>query len=198
VTPKQVERLRKKISSIKRTLAAEKRKFGGYDDSRGLRYLPTKYYIQLQDYKGGLTYLRWFNKNFPDDGGFPIFLFEWTIILIKCGKTREAAKKAFETFCANTYLFDKFLGRPITPIDKWEGSNLEVPGFTEYLEYSSIQVEFSEFSEWLDNLIATEHFKSHSEKYIEIQRRLKTESDREERRYLNMQAQQLEETFFPR
>ncbi|TKK64024.1 hypothetical protein FC093_23430 [Ilyomonas limi] len=194
MTPKQTERLLTKISNIKRTLAAEKRKFGCYDDSRGLRYLPTKYFIQLQDYKGGLTYLRWFSKNFPDDGGFPDFLFEWTIILFKCGKSKGAVKKAFETFCANTYLFDKFFGRPITPIDKWEGSNLEVPGFTDYLDYSSGQAELADFSEWLDSLTATDDFKSRCDKYIDIHRRLKMENDRETRHYLIMQARQLEET----
>ena len=76
MTPKQVERLRARNLNIKRTLASEKRKFGWYDDSRGLRYKPTKYFIQLQDYKDGLTYLRWFSRNFPDDAGFPDFLFE--------------------------------------------------------------------------------------------------------------------------
>lgn len=194
MTPKQAERLQAKISNIKRTLAAEKRKFGCYDDSRGLRYSPTKYFIQLQDYKGGLTYLRWFSKNFPDDGGFPDFLFEWTIILFKCGKTKEAARKAFETFCVNTYLFDKFFGRPITPVDKWEGSNLEAPGYAEYLDYSSGQPELADFGEWLDNLIATDDFKSRCDKYIDIHMRLKTENDRETRSYLIMQARQLEET----
>lgn len=118
MTPKQIERLRTKIFNIKQTLAAEKRKFGWYDDSRGLRYLPIRYFIQLGDYQGGLTYLKWFNKNFPDESGFPDFLFEWTITLFKCGKSKETAKKAFETFCRNTYLFDKFFGRPITPVDK--------------------------------------------------------------------------------
>jgi hypothetical protein len=194
VTPKQIERLRAKISNIRRTLAAEKRKFGAYDDSRGLRYLPTKYFIHLGDYKGGLTYLKWFSKNFPDDSGFPDFLFEWTIILFKCGKQEEAAKKAFETFCANTYLFDKFFGRPIIPIDKWEGSNLAVAGFTDYLDYSSGQPELADFSEWLDNLIATEDFKNRCDKYVDIHKRLKTENDHETRHYLIMQARQLEET----
>jgi len=194
VTPKQLERLRTKISNIRRTLAAEKRKFGGYDDSRGLRYLPTKYFIQLQDYKGGLTYLRWFDKNFPDDSGFPDFLFEWTIILFKCGKTNDAEKKAFETFCRNTYLFDKFFDRHIIPVDKWEGSNLEVPGFTDYLDYSSGQSELTDFSEWLDNLTSTEDFKNRCDRYIDIHKRLKTEDDKETRLYLIMQARQLEET----
>ena len=194
MTAKQIERIQTKISNIKRTLAAEKRKFGCYDDSRGLRYLPTKFFVQLQDYNGGLTYLRWFSKNFPDDGGFPDFLFEWTILLFKCGKTKEAEKKAFETFCANTYLLDKFFGRPITPVDKWEGSNLQAPGFTEYFHYSSRQLELSDFAEWLEHLISTDDFKSRCNQYIDIQKRLKTETDRETRHYLIMQARQLEET----
>lgn len=191
MTPKQIERLKKKIADIKRTLAAEKRKFGCYDDSRGLRYLPTKYFIQLADYSGGLTYTRWFDKNFPDDCGFPDFLFEWTIILFKTGKIKEAEKKAFQTFCGNTYLFDKYFGRTIIPVDKWEGSNLAAPAFTGYIEYSSKQTELGDFSEWLHTFISTQDFVNRSNKYIDIQTRLKTEHDVETRHYLVEAASQL-------
>ncbi|RYE58076.1 MAG: hypothetical protein EOP48_04365 [Sphingobacteriales bacterium] len=193
MTPKQIEQFRSKIANIKRTLAAEKRKFGCYDDSRELRYLPVKYFVQLQDYKGGLAYLQWFSKNFPDDGGFPDFLFEWTIILFKCGKAKDAARMAFETFCANTYLFDRFFDRPITPLDKWEGSNLETPEFTANLEYSSTQAELADFSAWLNTLIATDDFKTSCEKYIDIHKRLKTENDRETRSYLITQVTHLKD-----
>lgn len=194
MTPKQIERLRSKILQVRRTLAAEKRKFGSYDDSRGLRYLPTKYFIQLQDYTGGLTYLKWFSRNFPDDVGIPDFLFEWTIILFSCGKSREAERKAFEAFCANTYLFDKFFGRPVIPIDKWEGSNLEVTDFTTHFGYSSKQPELAGFSAWLDKLTLSGDFKSRCDQYIDIQKRLKTVTDRATRHYLIMQARQLQET----
>ncbi|MCU7549575.1 hypothetical protein OCK74_10645 [Chitinophagaceae bacterium LB-8] len=194
MTPKQIERLKKKIADIKRALAAEKRKFGWYDDGRGLRYLPTKYFIQLGDYSGGLTYTKWFDKNFPDDSGFPDFLFEWTIILFKTGRIKEAEQKAFQTFCRNTYLFDKFFGRPIIPFDKWEGSNLEAPGFTEYLDYSCRQPALGDFSEWLASFISTQDFINRSNKYIDIQKRLKTEDDSETRHYLVRQANQLEQS----
>jgi hypothetical protein len=113
MTPKQTERLKKKITDIKRTLANKKRKFGSYDDSRGLRYLPPKFFIQLQDFQSGLTYTKWFQENFPDDIGFPEFLLEWTIVLFKTGKLKNAEKKVFQTFCSNTYLFDKFFDRQI-------------------------------------------------------------------------------------
>jgi hypothetical protein len=194
MTPKQIEKLRANISNIKKTLTAEKRKFGDYDDSRGLRYIPPKYFVQLGDYKEGLTYLEWFEKEFHGDTGFPDFLFEWTIILFKCGKLKEAAKKVFETYCSNTYLFDKFFGRPIIPIDKYEGSNLEWASFTKYFEYSSKQPEFTDFSEWLDKLIKTDDFESRCDKYIDIYKRLKTEHNFETRHNLIMQANQLIET----
>ncbi|WP_205508911.1 hypothetical protein [Longitalea arenae] len=194
MTPKQEERIRTKISNIRKALAAEKRRFGGYDDSRGLRYMPASYFIQLADYKGGLAYLRWFGRNFPDDGGFPDFLFEWTIILFQCGKTKEAGRKAFETFCANAYLFDKFFDRPVMPIDKWHSSNVDIPEFTDQLTYSAKQPELAAFSVWLNDLIETADFRNRCDQYIEIYKRLGTEDDREARRALLMEARQLIES----
>jgi hypothetical protein len=193
VTPKQTERIKKKITDIKRALASEKRKYGDYDDSRGLRYIPNSLYIKLGDYSGGLTYTNWFQKNFPDDSGFPDFLFEWTIILYKCGKIKEAEKKAFETFCSNTYLFAKFFGSRIVPLDKYENSNIDIPSYCDYLEYSSEQLELKDFSDWLSKYLTAEKFITLSTKFIEIYRRLKTEHDPETRGYLIQQARKLEE-----
>jgi len=110
---KQIEKTKKKIAYVKRILSAEKRKFGCIDDSQSLRYLPTKYFIQLGDYSGGQIYLMWFGKNFPDDRGFPEFLFERTVILFKTGKTKKAEQKAFQTFYSNPYWFHKYFDRSI-------------------------------------------------------------------------------------
>jgi len=195
MTEKQQERIKGKIRRIKSALAADKKRWGGfYDDSRGLRYLPPALYLQLGDFSGGLRYLNWFNKHFPDDSGFPDFLFEWAIILFKTGRQKEAERKAFRAFCRNTYLFDKFFGRPIVPVPKWEGSNLESPGFAvHHFDYSSKQADLADFSAWLDRLTQSAEFRRLSEKYIAIQRRLKNESDTETRRYLCRLAAQLED-----
>lgn len=120
MTLKPCQRLPKKIADSKRTLAAQKRQFGGYDDSRGLRYLPTRYSLQLGDYNGGLAYTRWFANTFPDAIGFPDFLFEWAVLLFKAGKIAEAKMKIWQTCCANTYVLDKFFGRPIQLLPKYE------------------------------------------------------------------------------
>ena len=130
MTPNQKQKLELKIKRIKATLAAEKRKFGDYDDSRGLRYVPLGLYIKLQDYRGGLQYARWFSKSFPDDVGFPEFLFEWAIILFMNGKMKEAERKATECYFRNVYVFDKFFGRPIQSIAGMASySNMSEPGY---------------------------------------------------------------------
>lgn len=106
--------------------------FDWHDDSRGLRYLPTRYYVQLWEFKGGLTYTRWFSKNFPDDVGFPDFLFEWTLLLFQNAKRKEAEQKAVETFCADRQLFDHFLARPVTPAETWEEAPLAATACATY------------------------------------------------------------------
>ncbi|MVM42270.1 hypothetical protein GO730_38890 [Spirosoma sp. HMF3257] len=192
MTPKQAQRLIKKIADIKRALAAEKRKFGGYDDSRGLRYLPTRYYIQLADYKGGLTYTHWFARTFPDDIGFPDFLFEWAVLLYKGGKLDLAKTKIWQTFCVNTYVLDKFFGHPIQPLLKYEWSNLAQAGFTEYFTYSHQQTDLLDFSQWLEEFMASELFMSRKARYLTLYQGLLVEEDLEIRDYLRQEAHQLE------
>ena len=194
MTPKQIERLKKKIADIKRVLAGEKRKFGCYDDSRGLRYLPTGYFIRLGDYAGGLEYLKWFNKNFPDDGGFPEFIFESAIILFKTGKMKEAAHDAFRTFCANPYWIDHFFGWPLLPLDIWHSSNTTTIEYTQALAYSSLQADFGDFTEWLSDLMLTEDFIRPRNRYVEIYHQLKTETNKDIRRSLVEEAFQLEQS----
>jgi hypothetical protein len=176
MTPKQEERIRNKIARIRKELAADKKRWGGfYDDSRGLRYLPPEQFIKLRDYKGGLRYLRWFNRTFPDDSGYPIFLFEWTLILFKTGNLKEAEKKALQTFFANNYLFDKFLGKELIIIEKRASSNWETAELAEILKYSKSDPEFTDFGEWLENFQTSEKFYKFANELIEIDKKLATE-----------------------
>lgn len=113
---------------------------------------------------------------FPDDCGYPIFLFEWTIILFKTGKTQEVYKKAMETFFSNTYLFDKFLGKELLQFDKWESSGWEQSSLTEYFNYSKTDLEFKDFVVWLENYLTSENFYKIANEFIKIEIQLKSES----------------------
>jgi hypothetical protein len=182
MTEKQQERIRLKIKKIKSELAADKKRWGGfYDDSRGLRYLPLEYYIKLKDYSGGKRYINWFYKNFPDDGGFPEFLFECTIVLFYSKKLKEANRKLFETFASNTYVIDKFLGNNIRQIEKYEGSNIAGIEYLNYFNYTSADEDLSEFTKWLNETYNSDLFKSAANEHIDLQRQLKVEHEYEKR-----------------
>lgn len=175
MTPKQIERIQNKITRIKRALAADKRLWGDYHDSRGLRYLPPALYLRLQDYKGAMRYFNWFHKNFSDDAGYPIFLFEWTITLFKNGKIKDAEKKALQTFLSNTFLIDKFLEKELLNLNIREHSNWESPSLVENLIYKHSDAELLDFSEWLSQFVISEKFCQYANEFIHIEKKLQTE-----------------------
>ncbi len=175
MTEKQRQRLRDKIEKIKRTLTAEKRRLGCFDDSRGLRYVPTELYVKLGDFKGGLKYLKWFDKNFPDDSGLPEFLFESTIILFKTDNIEKAEEKALKTYFSNTFLFDKyFLREPESP-DKMTNSNTQELDWLKDFHLTHDQDELLEFSDWLNKFTKTEKFKHTVDEFGTIRKELETE-----------------------
>lgn len=176
MTPKQVERIQNKIKKIKRELAKDKKHWGGfYHDGKGLRYMLPELYLKLEDYSGALRYFNWFEKKFPEDSGFPIFLFEWTITLFKKNKIKLAEKKALETFYSNTYLIDFFLENELLNFDKSESSNWEYSSLAENLEYSKNTEELIDFSEWLNEFTKTKTFYGFANNLIKIETKLKNE-----------------------
>lgn len=167
MTPKQAERIKTKITKIKKELAADKRRWGSfYDDSRGLRYLPPALYIKLGDYSGAKRYFNWFAKNFPDDMGYPIFLFEWTITLFKTRKKAQAEQMALETYRANTYLFDAFLQRPPHGRSIREWSNWASKELAADLPYSETDKELTDFAKWLEALMDSKTFQQFAEDFL--------------------------------
>lgn len=183
MTPKQIERIQKKIKDIRKALYDEKRMYGGYHDGRGLRYATLGRYIKINDYKGGLTYLRWFMKNFPDDIGMPDFLFEWTIILYKNGKTKEAESKAIHTYFEAPFLYDKFFERPLEL-----SQNMEIKDFA---FYSKNQKGLADFAEWLTGVEKSEIFQKAISNYKRLNKLLETEKDIEKRGYLRQEISKI-------
>jgi hypothetical protein len=175
MTAKQIERIEKKIAAYRKALADEKRSFGGYHDGRGLRYEPPQYYLKLFDFKGAMTYFRWFKKNFDDDIGTPLFLFEWCITLFKNGKFIEAEKKALETFMSNTYLIDKFLDRPFHTYDTFQNSDWQRKQLSHPLPYAKKQEYLKSFALWLEQFVESPKFQVISKEFMEIETQLVTE-----------------------
>lgn len=175
MTPKQIERIQSKIAKIKRALAADKRRWGCFDDSRGLRYLPPALYLKLQDYKGAMRYLNWFHKHFNDDAGFPVFLLEWTITLYKNGKLKEAEKMALKTFFSNIYLIDSFLGKTSLNVKISVSSHWRNSDIIDHLPYSHSDIGLRDFAEWLAQFATSDKFQQLAKEFVEIESQLETE-----------------------
>ena len=176
MTSKQVVRVKLKIEKYKKALAADKKYWGGqYRDSQGIRYVIPGLFIKIQEYNGAFKYLNWFKKNFPDDSGYPVFLFECAFILFKCDKLTEAERKLYSTFFSNTFLIDKFLDKEPLIFDKYEGSNWENESLVENFSYSHNDMEFLEFAIWAENILKSRKFLDTANEFIEIQQKLKNE-----------------------
>lgn len=173
MTEKQIDRVKKKIEKFKKALAADKKFWrGDYHDAGAIRYLPPEQFIKIQDYKGGLRYLNWFDKHFPMDGAHAIFLFEYTLILFKCGKLKEAEKKAHRAFFSNIYLTDKFLGKKLPISDKRENSSWELKMVNDHFKYFCEEPDFIEFAEWLEKILNKAGFLEKFKEFLEIEKQL--------------------------
>ena len=176
MTDKQIERVKIKIRKLKQALADDKKHWGGaYHDGSGIRYVIPQQYIKIKDYKGGLRYLRWFDKAFPDDIGYPIFLFESVFILFKSGKLQEAEKKAHRTFFSNTYLFDIFLEKEPLYFDKNENHAWEFQELAKHLTYKKDDLEFVEFAAWIEKILNSREFLDKANEFIQLEQELKNE-----------------------
>jgi hypothetical protein len=178
MTEKQIERVRTKITRVKRELAADKKRWGGYyDDSAGLRYVAPGLYLKIRDFKGAMNYFRWFAKNFPDDCCYGEFLLEWSLTLFMLGKVEDARQKVINAYFRDTRVLNKFLGRQVSMVDETVDSFERGWSETQVLAYSAKEKDWADFAVWLEAWLTSEPFLSLSKEYLEIQNQLKAESD---------------------
>jgi len=106
--------------------------------------------------------MEWFDKNFPEDPYLPEFLFEWTILLFRNGKIKEAEKKAAQTFLLNADVFDKFFGKQRLAKDKSQQLPVKRNENLKRFRYSfNKREELKDFSEWLMKVEKSDVFKSY-------------------------------------
>ena len=120
MTEKQINKIQLKIKKQRAALVTEKRLFGGFHDGGGRRYYIADLYLQIADYKGAITYKRWFDKNFPDDIGDAMLSLNWSIAYHGLTKIKEAEIYAIDTAFQNVYLHRLLLNRSVDRIDMYE------------------------------------------------------------------------------
>ena len=175
MTEKQIEKIKKRIRSYRAKLTAEKRKYGWYDDSRGIRYLIPELYVQLQDFKGALRYYKWFDKEFSDDIGFPEFNLYWSMTYFENNDTVKATKILYKTSFTNTYLIDLLSERKPANIDKSETIGFESKNYAVQISKECEKLITPNFKKWLIKTSEREDYKKNMNRFISIQKLTKDE-----------------------
>lgn len=148
---------------------------GFYHDGRGLRYLQPGLYIKLQDYTGALRYFNWFDKNFPDDIGSPVFLFEYALTTFKRKKIARAEYNTLRTFTSNIYVLDYFLGKVLQNVSDKTSLSWDKEYLVKHFPYSRSDAELQDFAQWLEEFTTSDNFLSVKREFLSIEEQLKTE-----------------------
>lgn len=173
MTSAQITRIQTRIINLRKILAAERARFGGYDDSAGRRYTILNLYFSIGDYKGAANYLRWFFKNFPDDAGFPFFWVEACMTYFYDKKSDQARFMAFNAFVANPYVWEVFFTGTVTevegiePSSNWEGLELALQ-----LPYRANQEQYVDFGSWLQDCLEEPKMQELIQTYFDLKLKL--------------------------
>jgi hypothetical protein len=148
IIPKTPKGISNRITKIRSQLSAFKREYGGHDDSGGARYYLFYLYFILGDNRRSSEYLRWFEKEFPDDSGEPFALLCWA------------------------YLIPHLLGESIDKIEMFNSSNWAQPGFMEYFPERVHEAINEEDLSWIREKYESDYFKKVLKRHIEIETEL--------------------------
>jgi hypothetical protein len=180
MTEKQIEKIRLSIKKHRAALTAEKRLYGGFDDSSGRRYYIPDLYIRIADYKGAITYKKWFDKNFPHDIGGPLLSLNWSIAYFGLGQMTETKIYTIDTAFQNVYLHGLLLDRDVRRIDMYE-HGYDMLEFAKSMIKDCKKLSAESYLDWLKAFIDTDEYKEPINKFIALNKLLKDENNRDKR-----------------
>lgn len=183
MTEKQIERIRLKIKKYRAVLVAEKKLYGGFHDGNGIRYYISDLYMQIGDYKGAITYKRWFDKNFPDDIGGPFLSLIWSIAFHGLDKLEETKVYAIDTAFQNIYLHRLMLDRGVNKIDMYD-QGYDILEFAKSLLSGCKKIALPKYLDWLSSFIETNEYAEPVNRFIALNKLLKDEKNISERELL--------------
>ena len=171
MTDKQLQNIKKRIKSYKLKLSSEKRKFGQYRDSHGLRYEIAMLYIKIKDYKNAKKYFHWFEKEFSDDVGFPEFHLAWAVTMFENNDIETTIKKVYAAAFANAQIIEQIPKENLSQIIKSETFDKD---FKESVEFCA-NIVTPQFMDWIRKFTETEEYKTNVKKYISINKLIEDE-----------------------
>lgn len=177
--PKTAKGLSSQITRIRAHLSACKREYGFIDDGAGDRYYLFNLYYLLDDNRRSSEYIRWSQKQFPDDSGEPSALLCWALMLHRMGKRGEHILG--RTMLSNIYLIPHLLGERNERVEMWHSSNWEEPAYMVEIPERVLDALTDEDKTWIREAYQSEPFQNVLKRHIEVNQALESLQRGEER-----------------
>lgn len=177
--PKTAKGLASQITRIRAHLSACKREYGYIDDGGGDRYYLFNLYYLLGDNRRSSEYIRWFQKECPDDSGEPSALLCWALIMHGMGKKGEHVLG--RTMLSNIYLIPHLLGEKVERVEMWHSSNWEEPAYMIEMPERVLAALSDEEKTWIRVAYQSEPFQKVLKRHNEIRQALESLQRGEER-----------------
>ncbi|MGQ1891483.1 hypothetical protein ACT29H_13665 [Thermophagus sp. OGC60D27] len=149
--------------------------------------------MKIADYKGVITYKKWFDKNFPDDIGSPFLSLIWAIAYFETGKMAEAKIYTIDMAFQNIYLPELLLDKEVNLIDMYDhGPNML--DFAKSLTDDGKKLLTNNYRDWMETFMHTDEYKKPVNKFIALNKLLKDETIDDQKYALRDEIDRLVET----
>ncbi len=126
------KRFRDRANRNRLALLKEKEQHGYINDGSGKRYRAGVFFVLVGENRKALEFFSWFESEFPDDIGEPVFNLYWTLAEYRNGSEDQARYRLQHAMLSNLYMLPFLFGEPLGLLDIWHSSNQGIPG-TPYL-----------------------------------------------------------------
>jgi hypothetical protein len=180
MNPEDKKRFRDRANQARRALLKEKDKYGYINDGAGKRYRAAVYYILGGANEQALEFYSWFESEFSDDIGEPLFNLFWALAEFRAGHEEQARYRLQLAMLSNLYMLPFLIHEPISPLDIWHSSNMDC------LEYLREIEEFlaeptDEERQWFRKEYHSQQFSALRNEYISVFHELDHERDFQKR-----------------
>lgn len=167
---------RDRANRARRALFKEKEKFGSISDGSGKRYRVCVYFVLCGAPEKATEFLEWFEQEFADDAGEPVFFLYAALAHHRAGSPGKARRYLLDAMVSNIYLLPYLFSRPLPRQDMWHSSNWALPDYIEEIE-ELLEEPTSQERQWLKAQYEDEVFTNMRNKYIETFRALQHARD---------------------
>jgi tetratricopeptide (TPR) repeat protein len=190
------KKFRARANRARRGLLNEKKKYGSINDGSGKRYRAGVFYLLSGDVEKALEFYSWYEQEFPDDSGEPIFNLYWALAHYRAGNIDEAGVRLQSAMLENIYMLPLVFGEPMKTLEIWHPSNYKEPEYLlevgEFLDEPTVEER-----RWMKKEFYSKQFEDLRTRYIETYKALSNERDVAKRGKILDDWRQYAQQFFP-